>query len=135
MADNPLWQRYGVTSARALARLEGAMDSGGMVFVAEKAGEVLGFVWCVASAAFGRGGYIPLIAVHPDATGQGVGAALMDRAEVFLAESSPDIFLLTSDFNLGAQRFYRRRGYQQVGALPDYLLPGVTELIFWKRLF
>jgi ribosomal protein S18 acetylase RimI-like enzyme len=63
-----------------------------------------------------------------------VGGALMDRAEAFLSQSSPDIFLLTSDFNQSAQRFYQRRGYRQVGALPDYVLPGVTELIFWKRM-
>jgi ribosomal-protein-alanine N-acetyltransferase len=42
--------------------------------------------------------------------------------------------LLCSDFNTEAQRFYRRAGYEQVGALPDYVVPGVAELIFRKRL-
>ena len=134
MAENPLWQRYGVTPESARQRLDSAVDAGAVIFVAELAGEVAGFVWCVERGAFARSGYIPLIGVHPDTTGQGVGGALMDRAETFLSQSSPDIFLLTSDFNQSAQRFYRRRGYRQVGALPDYVLPGVTELIFWKRL-
>jgi ribosomal protein S18 acetylase RimI-like enzyme len=45
------------------------------------------------------------------------------------------VFLLTSDFNEDAQAFYRRLGYQQVGAIPDYVVPGITELIFYKRLW
>jgi ribosomal protein S18 acetylase RimI-like enzyme len=134
MAENPLWQRYGVTHDSARQRLSAAVAAGETIFVAEIAGGVAGFVWCVERGAFARGGYIPLIGVHPSATGQGVGGALMDRAEAFLSQSSPDIFLLTSDFNQSAQRFYGRRGYRQVGALPDYVLPGVTELIFWKRM-
>jgi ribosomal protein S18 acetylase RimI-like enzyme len=134
MAENPLWQRYGVTLASARKRLSGAVAAEETIFVAERAGEVMGFVLCVERGAFARSGYIPLIGVHPDAAGQGVGRALMDRAEAFLSQISPDIFLLTSDFNQGAQRFYQRRGYRQVGALPDYVLPGVTELILWKRV-
>ncbi len=134
MAENPLWQRYGVTLESARARLSKAVAAGETIFVAEIGEQVMGFVLCVERGAFARSGYIPLIGVHPQATGQGVGQALMDRAEAFLAQSSPDIFLLTSDFNQAAQRFYQRRGYQQVGALPDYVLPGVAELILWKRV-
>ena len=44
-----------------------------------------------------------------------------------------DVFLLVSDFNHVAQAFYRRLGYVQVGAIPDYVVSGVTELVFRKR--
>lgn len=73
-----------------------------------------------------------LVGVAPDTQHQGIGAALMDSAEQVLFRSAKDVILLVSDFNLGAQRFYQRRGYQQVGALPDYVLPGVAELIYRK---
>ena len=43
------------------------------------------------------------------------------------------MFLLVSDFNTDAQQFYQRLGYRQVGKLDDYVVPGVSELIFWKR--
>ena len=46
---------------------------------------------------------------------------------------SADVFLLVSDFNTTAQAFYRRLGYEQVGAIPGYVVPGITELIFRKR--
>ena len=48
--------------------------------------------------------------------------------------ASPALFLLTSDFNHGAQRFYERRGYQRAGALPAFARPGIVELLYWKRL-
>ncbi len=134
MAENPLWRRYGISLESARQRLAGAVAAKETLFVAEVAGRAAGFVWCVERGAFARSGYIPLVGVHPHVTGQGVGGKLMDRAEAFLARSSPDVFLTVSDFNEGAQRFYRRRGYRQAGALPDYVIPGVTELIFWKRL-
>jgi len=102
--------------------------------VADEAGEVVGFVMCVERGAWARSGYIPLIGVAPTHKGKGIGLALLQRAESFLSHSSSDVFLLVSDFNTPAQRFYERHGYTRVGALPDYILPGVTEYIYWKRL-
>jgi ribosomal protein S18 acetylase RimI-like enzyme len=134
MANAPLWRRYGVTSASARARLADALAGPGMLFVAVDDDALLGFVWCVRRGAFARSGYIPLIGVQAGETGRGVGAALLERAEAWLGESSPDVFLTVSDFNTAAQRFYQRHGYAQVGALPDYVIDGVTELIYWKRL-
>jgi len=134
MATTPLWIRYDVTLASAKQRLAGAVAAGASLFVAELSGEVVGFVWCVEQGAFARSGYIPLIGIKPGVTGHGLGARLLGYAEAFLGQSSPDIFLTVSDFNEAAQRFYQRQGYKQVGALPDYVLAGVTELIYWKRL-
>ena len=133
MASTPLWRRYGVTASSARARLADALDGPGQLFVAVDSGMLLGFVWCVRRGAFARSGYIPLIGVQPGETGRGVGAALLAQAEAWLGEDSPDIFLTVSDFNTAAQRFYQRHGYAQVGALPNYVIDGVTELIYWKR--
>lgn len=134
MAATPLWTRYGVTLESAKARLGKAVVAGESLFVGETVGQVVGFAWGVERGAFARSGYIPLIGVSPDFTGRGLGARLLSYAEAFLGQSSPDVFLTVSDFNEAAQRFYRRQGYKQVGALPDYVLEGVTELIYWKRL-
>lgn len=132
MADDPLWQRYGVTEASAARRLGQGLAEGATIAVAEVDGEPAGFVWYVAKGAFARSGYIMLIGVQPQHRGQGVGEALMAHAEAAMFAAATDIFLLVSDFNVAAQRFYARLGYQQVGAIPDYVVPGITELILRK---
>ncbi len=133
MAGDPLWQRYGVTEESAARRLRDGLAQGATIAVAEVEGQPAGFVWYIERGAFGRSSYIMLIGVQPDRRGGGIGEALMAHAEAAMFARVADVFLLVSDFNLAAQRFYGRLGYVQVGALPDYVTPGVTELIYRKR--
>ncbi len=133
MAASPLWQRYNVTVASATQRLRNGLDQQATIIVAEVNGEPAGFIWTVEKGAFNRSGYIMLIGVQAEMQGQGVGRALMLAAETALFAQVADLFLLVSDFNRTAQAFYQRLGYRQVGAIPDYVVPGITELIFHKR--
>lgn len=133
MATTPLWQRYGVTAASATQRLQTGLAEGATIAVAESNSHPAGFVWYVTRGAFQRGGYIMLIGVVSEYRKQGVGQALMHHAEAQMFTSVSSIFLLVSDFNHSAQRFYERLGYQQVGAIPDFVVPGITELIFYKH--
>lgn len=133
LAANPLWQRYNITEASALNRLTNGFEQIASILVAEIEENPAGFVWYSEKGAFHRSGYIMLIGVAPLFQNQGVGDKLMGSAEALIFEKSDDIFLLVSDFNRAAQRFYLRRGYTQVGCLPDYVIPGVSELIFRKH--
>ncbi len=133
MAENPLWERYGVTLDSAYQRLSAGQQQGATILIAETADAVVGFIWYVEKGAFFRSGYVMLIGVDPALQGQGVGENLMDAVESILFETSEDVFLLVSDFNEGAQRFYHHRGYEPVGSLPGYVLPDVSELIYRKR--
>lgn len=138
MVETPLWQRYGVTQASAQRRFELAIERQATIAIAEREGpgkehnQPLGFVWYTTRGAFERSGYIPLIGVAPGEYGQGVGKTLMDYAEDQIFQEASELFLLVSDFNEPAQHFYQRRGYIQVGALPNYILQGVSELIYLK---
>ncbi len=110
-----------------------AESSATRLFVAEsKSGTAIGFVWAVRRGAFDRSGYISLLAVESSQRGGGVGVALLTAAEDYL-RPAPDVILLCTDYNTGAQRFYERHGYVRVGVLPDYILSGVAELIYRKR--
>ncbi|MFO7322450.1 MAG: GNAT family N-acetyltransferase [Chloroflexota bacterium] len=135
VVETPLWQRYGATMDEVARSLGEALQTGAIALAADMAGETAcGFAICLPRGGFGRSAYLRLIGVRPGLTGSGVGAALLGEVERRALEISADLFLLVSDFNEGAQRFYKRHGYTQIGAIPGYVLPDVTELIFRKVL-
>jgi ribosomal protein S18 acetylase RimI-like enzyme len=131
VAATPLWHRYGLTGEQLARRLVETSDP---VFVAESAGVPVGFAWVMRRGAFGRSSYLRLIAVAPERRGERIGEALLSSFEALAREVGDDAFLLVSDFNVAAQRFYQREGYREVGRLDDFVLPGVAELLFRKRL-
>ena len=94
--------------------------------------QLLGFILL---APYGLAGspYIASIAVAPEAQGRGLGSQLMAFTEQRYRDRG-HLFLLVSSFNPRAQQFYRRHGYEFVGELKDYIVPGYSELIFYKRL-
>ena len=142
VAGDPLWQRYGLTLPRSRQLLRKALAAArrggptaraaGKVEVARDGGQVVGFVWFFLDGTFQHSGYVRWIAVAPQARGRGVGERLMRYAEGRIFRRGPNVFLTVSDFNEGAQAFYRKLGYAQVGAIPDYVVPGITERLFRK---
>jgi len=134
MLANPLFQRYGFNAERAHNMFTMAVDEGASILTLKADQQTVGFVWLALRGAWERSGYIRLIAVLPQYQGSGFGKALMDAAEGELAAHVREVFLLVSDFNIVAQHFYQGRGYVQVGAIPNYLVQGIDELIYYKRL-
>jgi ribosomal protein S18 acetylase RimI-like enzyme len=94
--------------------------------------DVVGFVWFREEGTFHHSGYVRWIGVAPHAQRAGVGRLLMAYAEEQILRCGPNVFLLVSDFNRRAQAFYRRQGYAKVGAIPDYVVPGITEYLYRK---
>jgi len=104
------------------------------LFVAEGgAGQQLAGFILLVPYGFAGSPYVNSIAVASEARGRGVGAALLRFAEEKFARRG-QIFLLVSSFNVRAQAFYRREGYEYVGELKDYIVRGHSELIFGKRI-
>jgi len=142
IAGDPLWQRYRVTVPRArrtLRQVLTAMRRGGAVArqagefaVAHLHGEVVGFIWFRLNGTFHHSGYIRWIGVAPQAQGRGVGRRLMAYAERKIFAAGPNSFLMVSSFNRAAQAFYRTLGYRRVGVIPDYVVRGITELVYRK---
>jgi GNAT superfamily N-acetyltransferase len=144
LAALPLLQRYGRDAARLGRDLEAALGRGDGLIVAVEGGgagsgdgaggRVVGLAWFTREGTLGMGGYLRLMAVLPGAQGQGTGAALLEAFEAEVAARSAHAFLLCSDFNAPAQRFYERHGWARCGALPGLVLPDVAELVYWKRV-
>jgi ribosomal protein S18 acetylase RimI-like enzyme len=129
--DQPLLVRYGVTRAGLQRNLEAAIESGERVIVDDD-GQVRGFAWYLPRGGFGMGGYLKLIATATGGETKGVGRALLETIERDL--EARQLFLLVSDFNTAAQRFYERAGYVRTGRLPSLVKPGIDELVYWRRL-
>lgn len=137
VVPSPLWQRYKLTEPQMFASLEQGLRESDILLVADTElanGQACGLAWCMLRGAFGRSAYLRLFGVRGDHTGRGIGVVLLRQTEQLVSQSSNALGLLVSDFNTSAQRFYQREGYAQIGAIPGYVLPDVTELLFWKRL-
>ncbi len=134
LAALPLMVRYG-RDAQALERaLRAAHARGDGLLVAGARGAPGGLAWFTREGTLALGGYLKLIAVLGGEEGKGTGAALLAAFEAAVARASAHAFLLVSDFNDGAQRFYERHGWSRVGALPGLVLPDVAEVLYWKRV-
>jgi ribosomal protein S18 acetylase RimI-like enzyme len=102
------------------------------LFVARDQAQRAGFI-LVAPYGLAGSPYIASIAVASESRGRGIGSELLSFAETHFSANG-HMFLLVSSFNQRAQRFYRKHGYESVGELRDYLVPGQSELILHKRL-
>ncbi len=134
LAEVPLMKRYRRDAAALERALAAAHGRGEGLLVAEDGGIVRGLAWFLREGTLAMGGYLKLIAMLPGAEGKGAGAALLAAFEGEVSARSAHAFLLVSDFNDGALRFYEKHGYLRVGALPALVLPDVAEVLYWKRL-
>ncbi len=134
LAELPLLRRYRLSANRLSSELITALKQGDGLRILEDGGRPRGLAWFLTSGTFATGGYLKLIAIASDFQQKGAGAALLAAFEDAASEKCRNAFLLVSDFNTGAQRFYERHGYGRVGGLPGLILPDVIELIYWKRL-
>lgn len=129
MAQSEPWITLGsdLENRRAALRRPGTE-----LFVARENDEPMGFL---LAAEYGMAGapYIASIGVAEGARGRGTGGELLRFVEERFANRG-HMFLLVSSFNEGAQKFYKKHGYENVGELKDYIVPGKSELIYHKRL-
>jgi ribosomal protein S18 acetylase RimI-like enzyme len=136
MSQVPLWQRYKLTVESITQQFQNAILEKALINVIEIGEQegALGFAWYSRQGAFARSPYLKQIGIHPNFTGMGIGGQLLASVEEDCKHFSDQLFLLVSDFNTDAQKFYKRNGYEHIGAIPNYVLPDVAELIYHKRL-
>lgn len=127
-----LFREHGMTHDRLRSQLMSALeDSGTDLRVAERGGLPVGFSIFVTKGAFARSGYLKLLSVDPANQSKGTGRALMESLERdFLKPNG--LFLLCTHTNTPARAFYEKNGYRQVGEIPDYLTPGLNEVLYYK---
>jgi len=127
MAASEPWITLRRDSGAALAILT---DPGRETHVAIFEGDIVGFIILVMHGAFV--GYIQSVCVAPGRQNLGLGRRLMAFAEERIFRETPNVFLNVASFNPEAQRLYERLGYEVVGELRDYIVPGHSEILMRK---
>ena len=79
-------------------------------------------------------GYIQSICIAPGWRNKGIGSRFMAFAEKRIFRETPNVFICVSSFNPNAKRLYERLGYEVVGELKEYIVPGHSEILLRKTI-
>jgi ribosomal protein S18 acetylase RimI-like enzyme len=115
-------------------------DAAVQLVAVSESGAVVGAAWCVREAVSDGVWNLQLLATEPALQGGGIGSSLMMHLEALLqSDSAPSgsAILIETSSAAGFERiraFYARRGYVQVGQIPNYYGPRDDKVIFWKSL-
>jgi ribosomal-protein-alanine N-acetyltransferase len=129
LSSSQPWLRLGYTAAEWRRMLRGPLVDRDAWVIAED-GRARGIA--IVRRGFLAGGYLEILAIDAAARGSGLGARLLEHCESDALTRGTNLFVCVSDFNDGAQRFYERHGYVQVGRLDDLLIAGSAELLLRK---
>jgi ribosomal protein S18 acetylase RimI-like enzyme len=118
--------------AHALAEALVVTGDGAVRYEIAVGGEPAGVV--IVRVPWLGGPYLQLLAVLPAAQGQGIGARVLGWLEAEARGIYPNVWLCVSDFNVRAQSFYRRHGYEKQTTIEALLKPDIDEILMRKRL-
>jgi ribosomal protein S18 acetylase RimI-like enzyme len=120
------WRSLGYGAA-PLGRWLARMARAGRALAALEGGAVMGIVVVQPEVLLGE--FIALLAVRPEAAGQGIGRALVDQVA---GRGKRWLYVSSDATNRAAAAFYRRVGFARVARLPDLVKDGRTEIL-WRR--
>ena len=129
LGDSDPWKALGYTAAdwdRIFCPVPQGRDS----YVADLDGRVAGIA--ILKQKFLAGDYLELLGVAEWARKQGIGCRLLNHIEQLVFERTKNLFVCVSDFNEPARAFYKKQGYQEIGPMPNFLIPGSAELLLRK---
>ena len=129
LADADPWKTLGYDD-KDWSRIFCPVPQGRESFVAEANGQIMGIA--IVRQKFLLGDYLELLGVAGWARHQGTGRQLLAFVEALVFARTKNLFACVSDFNRGARDFYRKQGYQEIGPMPNFLIPGSAEILLRK---
>lgn len=129
LADSDPWKTLGYDH-QDWSRIFCPIPQGRESFVAEAEGQITGIA--IVRQKFLLGDYLELLGVAGWARHKGTGRQLLSHVEALVFARTKNLFACVSDFNTGARDFYRKQGYQEIGPMPNFLIPGSAEILLRK---
>ena len=123
------WNRLGY-GADDWSRIFCPLPQGRDSYVAEFEGQVAGVA--IVKQKFLLGDYLELLGVAIWARQRGTGSQLLQHIETLVFQRTRNLFACVSDFNEPARAFYKKQGYQEIGPMPNFLIPGSAEILLRK---
>jgi len=133
LKNSELGRVYFSQDGKARQALSHGFEKRQVLVALDKEESLLGFIWYQEYGAFHGFPYIHIIAIKDEYRGKGIGSELLTHFEEEVVNNSK-VFLLVSDFNPKAKKLYEKRGYREVGVIPDLYKSGVTEHLMMKEL-
>lgn len=131
LADSEPWKKLGYTDTD-WQKLFNPLPAGREGFVIESGSTAAGFA--LLRPKFLMGDYLELLVIAPSARSKGLGSALLKHIESMVFAHTKNLFACVSDFNTEARQFYKKNGYQEIGPMPNFLIPGSAEMLLRKTL-
>jgi [ribosomal protein S18]-alanine N-acetyltransferase len=129
LVDSDPWKRLGYQASdwnSYFTPLPQGRDS----YVVDQNGKAAGIA--VVRQKFLLGDYLELLGVADGARGKGLGGRLLAHVEAVVFARVKNLFACVSDFNDQARHFYKQQGYQEIGPMPNFLIPGTAEILLRK---
>lgn len=126
-----LWDAYYKDSS-SLDSLIKAIRRKEIYVALNKNDKCIGFMGVIPKGGFGEFSYLSILAVKKRYRNKNVGKLLLDRFETLAFKNNDRAFVLCSDFNKKAQKFYKKHKYDECGKIPNLFKTGIAELIFVK---
>jgi ribosomal protein S18 acetylase RimI-like enzyme len=125
------WAHYSSAAASVTAALRRTGD--GAVRYQVRSGPALAGA-VVICCPWLAGPYLQLLAILPAHQNRGIGGSVLSWFETEARDHFRNLWLCVSAFNIAAQRFYVRHGFERVATLDGLLRDGEDELLMRKRL-
>jgi ribosomal protein S18 acetylase RimI-like enzyme len=129
LSESDPWKTLGYTN-RDWDKIFAPMPQGRDTYVATIEGRVAAVA--MLRQKFLLGDYLELLGVAGWARGRGLGGQLLAHVEAAVFARTMNLFACVSDFNAPARAFYKKNGYQEIGPMPDFLIPGKAEILLRK---
>ena len=102
------------------------------LYVARLNGVFCGAVLLITKGAIVA--YLQRIAVDTAYQGMGIGKKILEETEERVFRDFPNLFLTVAEFRTEAYTFYKGMGYDEIGIIKEYILPGVDEVMMRKTV-